>query len=136
MIPKNRHSTASVLPTLSKPDCAFHCHVNQTEPCLRTDSNHHHGFQLRHRERPAARQRLEQEQEYRTVDDELGDNDRKRGNALEFAKVSRIPGPHQGDPALPSPQNCTKTPIKADKVDNTDDSKLIAIFPNWNKSSF
>ena len=35
---------------------------------------------FRHRERPAARQRLEQEQEHRTVDDELGDNDRKRGN--------------------------------------------------------
>ena len=29
------------------------------EPCHRTDSNHHHGFQLRHRERPSTRQRLE-----------------------------------------------------------------------------
>jgi hypothetical protein len=38
---------------------------------------------LRRRERPAAWQRLEREQEPRTVDDEPGDNDRKRGNALE-----------------------------------------------------
>jgi hypothetical protein len=51
-------------------------------------------------------------------------------------RISHIPDPHQGDPALPAPQNCTKTPIKADKVHNADDSKLIAIFPNWNKSSF
>ena len=58
-------------------------------PCLRTASNYHHGFQLRHRERPATRQRLEREQEPRTVDDELGDNDRRRGNALK--------GEHQGN---------------------------------------
>jgi hypothetical protein len=44
---------------------------------------------FRHRERPAARQRLEQEQEHRTVDDELGDNDRKRGNVPK--------GEHQGN---------------------------------------
>ena len=44
---------------------------------------------FRHRERPAARQRLEQEQEHRTLDDEPGDNDRKRGSALE--------GEHQGN---------------------------------------
>jgi len=62
------------------------------KPCLRPDSNHHHDFQIRHRERPAARQRLEQEQEHRTVDDELGDNDRKRGNALEGEHLSNDTG--------------------------------------------
>jgi hypothetical protein len=46
------------------------------------------------------------------------------------------PPSQSADCNLPAPQNCTKTPIKADKVDNADDSKLIAIFPNWNKSSF
>jgi hypothetical protein len=35
---------------------------------------------------------LEQEQEHRTVDDELGDNDRKRGNALEGEHLSNDTG--------------------------------------------